>query len=460
MRISKKIIAIALSILMTVSMMPFTAFADALPTATVTDITDSAENELGLEAAYKYEATATAEGSKYADYLADFVITVDKDLPAGAIELWGKYDAALGDNTGAWTKLEYNEAIEADKEYHLLQMSGYWPITYSDVADIIHTFYCGVNGIDAAGAKMTVKLNLYEDENSEAIEIPGATVEYTFPVDADVQDEFEVLVEDTLDFNLYIQDSRAEKVVFEYNGSPEQEADVRKTKTVTKAEAEANDNIYYFSVKLAPAQAYDDVTYTVYDANNGVIRTKTTSLAEYLDVVINSEDYDPTYDFDVKYRNLAMAIYDYCKAAAEYFNYNAAAYAKPYYNETAQWKTTSFAVSDSTGKLANVSYVATSEPAVRFTVYGLTEEEAAEIGVSSNIGTAAFKKRGNDIVLEVKDIPASELHSTVVVNVEGLGEIKYTPLHYAYKTSELLNSLGRLGISIANYNYAAAEFFN
>jgi hypothetical protein len=300
---------------------------------------------------------------------------------------------------------------------------------------------------------MTVKLNLYENENSEAVEIPSGTVSYTFPEEVFVSDEFDFMLDDTLNFNLYIQDTRASKVVFDYNESPEKEANTRAQKTITAAEAEANDGVYYFSVEMAPAQAFDDITYTVYGAGNQVIRENTTSLAEYLDLVIGMR---PNTQQAVA---LAEALYDYCKAAAEYFGYNAAAYEAGYYFSDIMYQSPLTEPSDGTGKINDVSYVATSEPALRFSM-NMTEDEAAALSAASNIGSASFAKRkrdGNaeDIVLQVKDIPVAALDKPLSVDVDG-ATINYMPIIYAYKAARANNAeLARLGVSIANLNAAA-----
>ena len=112
MRISKKILAIALSVLMAVSMMPFTVFADALPTATVTEI---AAPE-GLDVAFKY--VPNNDGSaNYNSYLADFVVSFDKDIDAGAVQFGGAYDAY---ENGEWQIFDC-PALTAGQEYHLLK---------------------------------------------------------------------------------------------------------------------------------------------------------------------------------------------------------------------------------------------------------------------------------------------------------------------------------------------------
>ncbi len=457
MRISKKIIAIALSVLMAVSMMPFTVFADALPTATVTDITHSDENELGLEAAYKYEATATAAGSKYADYLADFVITVDKDLPAGAIELWGKYAAELSDNTGNWTKLEYNEAIEADKEYHLLQMSGYWPITYSDVADIIQTFYCGVNGLDAAGATMTVELKLFENaEDTTGIEIPSAKVEYTFP---EAGNDFYSITESAdIDFNIFVEATEnVAAVKYTYNKLNEQEAyaAAEVTKTVSEltpfvVEYEGGiANCYEYSIVLAPGQIADEIKVEILNENGDAIREHKTSVKEYCEKLMAENDEGS------ELYNLAAATLDYGKAAAEFFDYT------PYNGAFGDYNLGDATIDNYTisvpAEVKSVSYVAYSTPALRFVV-DIAEADAAELTPSATIGTASYVKyEDGTVVLQIKDVLATDLDSTIHIDLGNGEAFDYVPLHIA---KALADKGFKLGHAIANYNAAADAYFN
>ncbi|MBQ9227199.1 MAG: hypothetical protein IJ168_00080 [Eubacterium sp.] len=261
-----------------------------------------------------------------------------------------------------------------------------------------------------------------------------------YPAVAD--DEFQVTVEDTLDFTLYIADSAtADHVEFVFNGTP----DVEENNTAIVTAYDAIDGFYDYSLNLAPAQIKDDITVTVYDANDAVVRSFTTSVADYC---LAMKD-------DATYGQLAKAIYDYGKAAAAYFSYNADAYTDDYNFTTADFSAYSLAADDTTGKVANVSYVATSEPALRF-IMNLTEEEAAAMTASANIGTASFVKVNGNVVLQVKDIPASKLGETITVTVDGLGTVTYTPIIYAKKAAANNDALGRLGVSIANYNQAAA----
>jgi len=417
---------------------------DTLPTINVEQIAPPEDLDLA------FEYTVDEDGSpKYDDYLADFVISFDQDIAEGQVQLGGAYDAY---DDGNWQIFDC-PALAAGQEYRLLKdgvsalLGRDVSMTYAEIRDYVQSFRCGIAGLEESGVTVTVKLNLYEAVDSDAIELESATQEYTFEEEVAIDDYFNISIEDTLVFELAVYDSRAERVEFTFNGTPQ-------TETYVPATAEGTyigDGYYMCDVVLAPAQLFDEVTYKVFNADGEVVRENTTTAYEYLTLLLEDGDYD---DYD----ELCMAIYDYAKAAAEYFNYNADAYVLPYYYNAPEWKTAFWSASDASGKVTEVSYVATTTPALRFTM-NLTEEEAAALSVTSNIGTAGFYKRGNDVVLEVKGIPISQLHTTLVVNIEGLGEIVYTPLLYANKVSELNNSLARLGISIANVNAAAASYY-
>jgi len=130
MRISKKILAISLSILMAISMMPFTAYAaDAKPTATkqfinAADLADmpTANGPVSFDYGYKFTAkhdasTIDSFDSKYKYYAADYVIKADSDIAAGAITIGGQYDT-YGSN---WATITPTETITANTEIRLLK---------------------------------------------------------------------------------------------------------------------------------------------------------------------------------------------------------------------------------------------------------------------------------------------------------------------------------------------------
>ena len=173
MRMTKKIFAIALSIFMVVSMMPFTVFAQGLPVADVEEI-----NIAGYETAYSFKATDTAEtvgASAYKDYITDFVVSFDQDIEAGQIILGGSYE---GYNNGEWVEITL-PALTAGTPYRLLADSLGETFTYEDIVKIVKEFKCAAKGLDAAGVTLSVDLNLYETASSTT-PITIADKEYTF----------------------------------------------------------------------------------------------------------------------------------------------------------------------------------------------------------------------------------------------------------------------------------------
>lgn len=174
-----------------------------LPTATVTeapafvgtniewssfgDFSPSNE-EQQLEAAYVFNTPHTSETvseSKYKDWLCDFYVSVDKDVPDGAIFLAGNY------GTYGWVGFENNGLpVSAGQEVPLLgtaiggNTDGTTNWTYEQIVDFVSTFTCGVartHGTDMntlAGATFTVKLCLINPETNERTAVN--TINYTF----------------------------------------------------------------------------------------------------------------------------------------------------------------------------------------------------------------------------------------------------------------------------------------
>ncbi len=192
MRITKKYLAIALAILMAVSMMPFSAFAaDAKPSATkqfinAEDLVDmpTANGPISFDFGYRFTAkhdatTIDSFNSKYKYYAADYVIKADQDVAPGAITIGGQWDG----NSSNWVTVTPTETLTANTEIRLLQTiltsQGYLNpgdiFTYEDIAKIVHEFTCAIkmNDQSAKGTNITVELRLYETEEAE---VGGDTV--------------------------------------------------------------------------------------------------------------------------------------------------------------------------------------------------------------------------------------------------------------------------------------------
>ncbi|MBR2100200.1 MAG: hypothetical protein IJ927_02575 [Eubacterium sp.] len=175
MRISKKILACVLAALMAVAMMPFTVFANDLPTATVSVVTDDPINTENLDVAYKF--SANNDGADYYGYNADFIVSVDKaGLSTDDFQLYGKY---TGYDWICATGSDYVTYTE-NYDYYMLKAVLGADVTYEEICTIVKDFYCGVkvnNAENAKGATLTVKLVIY-DGDSEPITI-GDVMTYT-----------------------------------------------------------------------------------------------------------------------------------------------------------------------------------------------------------------------------------------------------------------------------------------
>ncbi len=136
-------------------------------------------SEITLESAYKFTAPDTADtanASQYATWHADFVVSVDKDIPAKSIILSGNY------GSWGWISFTNEEAISAGTEIRLLNLFGGYMSYYELCRDVIE-FQCGVADIDGAldGVNFTVELNMYQTEpytdknNTKNNEVVGAT---------------------------------------------------------------------------------------------------------------------------------------------------------------------------------------------------------------------------------------------------------------------------------------------
>ena len=127
-----------------------------------------------LDTAYQFEPTLSAEevkSSEYKTWHADFVVSVDKDIPDNSIALAGYYDAWCSFNNDKWVALT-NEGlpVDANEEIRLIDAMGNGSITVSlkDLSDYGNDgigFLCGakeLNNLLPANTTLTVELRLYE----------------------------------------------------------------------------------------------------------------------------------------------------------------------------------------------------------------------------------------------------------------------------------------------------------
>ena len=125
---------------------------------------------LGAGAVFTAKQTAEeVDGTEYADYKADFVISFNKDVAADDVMLVGSYE---GYENGAWIELP-TEGFKANEEVGLTTALN---LTYYDVVNFVKTFNCGVVS-NVEGLEATLKLNIY-DENGD-VYVAGDPMKFT-----------------------------------------------------------------------------------------------------------------------------------------------------------------------------------------------------------------------------------------------------------------------------------------
>lgn len=108
-----------------------------------------------LDVTYIFKATDTHEealANPYADWIADYVVSFDKDVVEGSLGLGGQY---AGFNVGFYAPMN----IEAGTEIPLLTSVG-GVFTYADLCEQVKEFTCGAFNVSAVDTTMTVELRL------------------------------------------------------------------------------------------------------------------------------------------------------------------------------------------------------------------------------------------------------------------------------------------------------------
>ncbi len=133
---------------------------DQLTVDAMTAVNASATEKITLDAGYTFLAADTAEkanASVYKNWHADFVVTTDKEIPAGALTLAGQYDSYNAN----WLAFQNPNAIATGSEIRLLNTAGV-TVSYAELCSLVKEFNCGVAGQYLEGATLTVELRLYE----------------------------------------------------------------------------------------------------------------------------------------------------------------------------------------------------------------------------------------------------------------------------------------------------------
>jgi len=159
---------------------------DVVEKGLLIDTTDSKMGfdvgKVKMDVLYQFEPTMTAEEgdvSEWADWHADFVVSVNKDVPAYSVGLAGYYDAWCSLNNDKWVLLASDVEIKAGTEIRLVDAMGNGGITvaYRELCEYGNDgigFLCGAVDLSGkmvgsetagqlpAGTTITVELRLYE----------------------------------------------------------------------------------------------------------------------------------------------------------------------------------------------------------------------------------------------------------------------------------------------------------
>ncbi|MBR5156628.1 MAG: SipW-dependent-type signal peptide-containing protein [Clostridia bacterium] len=156
--------------------------------------------KISLAAAYQFEPTLSAEEVKLSEYKtwhADFIVSVDKDIPENSIALAGYYDAWCSMNNDKWVAIP-NEGlpVAANEEIRLIDAIGQMlgnsiTVSLKDLSDYGNDgigFLCGALELNDAlpeNTTLTVELRLYEAEDGSRDSETGnyitvKTYSYTF----------------------------------------------------------------------------------------------------------------------------------------------------------------------------------------------------------------------------------------------------------------------------------------
>ena len=434
----------------------------ALPTATVTNITDYTEYDV----AYQFEANN--DGEAFKDYKADFVVSVDKTVNTADVKLFGKFGSY------DWTMFPEITA-EADTEYYLARDGYNWTPTYEEICNDVGTFSCAVLGAADEATTLTVKLVIYK-EGVEPIVINSFT--HNIP-EKELEDTMSITVADDINLNINVvtEDPDAHHIVYSFT-NPDTE-DATRTEEVT---VPANGDLTSFTVPLAPAQINDDITATVCDEYGYSIREVTTSVADYCNTIIGMSDAELGTKAE-ELRDLAKATLDYGFAASNYFDYNKSGFSGYEYQledpTDAINEAVTNAINANGGNYINsiygltftgVSYVAKSKPELRFYLNSDGENiDAFEAKLASindaiecNIGTARFVQLENsgEYLLQIKNIDIADFGKKIEVKGYLVDEnlLEFTPLTWV-KLAMANQNLSELAKGIGNYYLKAVGYF-
>ena len=262
----------------------------------------------------------------------------------------------------------------------------------------------------------------------------------------EIEDKVSVTIGDQISVNLLLNlDARnAQNVTVVYKDLNGDEK--RETFTDFSSLQQVDGGLYKIAVQIAPAQIADTVTVYI----DG--ETLDACVKDYCNTLV-AGDYTP------EVVALAQAVLDYGQAANNFFNYTDETISAVTNLSADDAKAWTPVLSDTTGKVRSISFMALTKPEFRFYMKDMTEAEAAalnkKITVSGVSGVAArfVKNVQGNILLEVTGLKAEDVDETITVTIDGLGTITFAGNDFAYL---MANNAATEALGAALYAYGAA----
>ena len=318
--------------------------------------------------------------------------------------------------------------------------------------------FTGVNGGPVAGSFVE------PSPNSSTFNDPNEYYYYFGPTDETlvaqwerIPDEISVTIGDQIGVNLMLNlDARdAETVTVTYkdlNGDEQTE-----TFTDFSSLPRTDEGLYKIKVQIAPAQIADTVTVYI----DG--ETLDASVKDYCSALT-----DGGYGEEVA--ALAQAVLDYGQAANNYFNYTDEAMSTLANLTADDAKAWEKQLSDTTGKLRAMSFMALTKPEFRFYMKDITETQAAAYNaagvtaaytnsdITDTLHARFVKNAQGSILIEVTGVQAEYMSKTIVVTVPGLGTITFAGNDFAKMMADNA-ATETLGAALYAYGEAARICF-
>ncbi len=285
-----------------------------------------------------------------------------------------------------------------------------------------------------------------------------------------VQDKYNLTVEENIDVNVLVDvDGHAangeiiKKIEYTYPDVTSQEKKTV-TETVNAADITTDENGYFAkSFTMAIAQANEPITATVY-FTDGTTKDITVSVAAYCKYIIENAE---TNGYSDKLVNLCYAVLDYGKNAADYFNYEYAAYPEytlPSYFDAEPDITSQAGIKKGsvvTG-IASTQMFILSKATMRLTFrddLSSVEVVSAKIG-EKELTAAKVDNNGKDAV-DISGIYATELSKPILLELSDGTKVQYSATDWA--KSILNNSTNAKSKALARalyyYSKAANYYF-